>query len=92
MDSTSLTLTANQGSQPQFGSLRVGIIDVATFDGVSKARLLLRPSTGDNACTLTEGDSITIPEHGVLTLIKVTTEGARSATLRFQASEPSEGE
>lgn len=75
------TLTAKQGSQPSFGSLRVGIVDLATIDGVSKARLLLRLDSGDKAVTVTEGDSVSLPHHAELILEKVSAGVERSVTL-----------
>jgi hypothetical protein len=62
------TITAEQGSQPTLDDLRIGIIDAATRDGVSKARLLLRLPSGDVAITMSTGESRTIAGYGILTL------------------------
>lgn len=89
MDNAGEMVTAAQGSQPTLGTLRVGIIDVACFNNVSKARLLLRPQSGDKSVTMTEGNSLDIPGHGVLTLHRVHLEGNGAVTLTLQ-SEPTE--
>jgi hypothetical protein len=68
------TITSAQGSQPTLGGLRIGIIDAATHDGVSKARLLLRPASGDHAVTMTVGDALDVPGHGTLVLEEVMTD------------------
>ncbi|MDJ0312536.1 hypothetical protein [Arthrobacter sp. H35-D1] len=86
METEKVTLSAGQGSQPTVGTLRIGIIDVARYDGVSKARLLLRPASGDRAVTVTEGTSVTVPGHGELTLEHVSTDGKGSVTLSLQSS------
>lgn len=65
------TITAEQGSQPTIDELTIGIIDAATRDGVSKARLLLRPASGDVAVTMTTGESRTVEGYGILTLDEV---------------------
>ncbi|PYI68526.1 hypothetical protein CVV68_06920 [Arthrobacter livingstonensis] len=75
------TVSAAQGAQPTLGTLRIGIIAVARHDGVAKARLLLRPASGDEAVTLTEGSSLTVPGHGLLTLEQVSTEGKGAVSL-----------
>lgn len=86
MDRENYTVTAAQGSQPTVGMLTVGIIDVARFNGVSKARLLLRPTTGDKAVTVTEGDSLEVLGHGLLTLKEVIVEGKGGVTLSLDPS------
>jgi hypothetical protein len=62
------TKTAAQGSQPTIAGLRIGIVDAATRDGVSKARLLLRPASGDRAVTVTVGESVEVPGVGTVLL------------------------
>lgn len=84
MELENYTVTAVQGSQPTLGTLRVGIIDVARFNGVSKARLLLRPSTGDKAVTVAEGDSLEVPGYGLLTLKEVLVDGKGGVTLSMR--------
>jgi len=56
------TVTAEQGSQPTIAGLRIGIIDAATRDGISKARLLLRPASGDRAVTANVGEPIDLAD------------------------------
>lgn len=65
------TTSAAQGSQPTIGGLRIGVIDAATRDGVSKARLLLRPPSGDKAVTIGVGETIEVPGAGSVTLDEV---------------------
>jgi hypothetical protein len=62
------TITAEQGSQPTIDDLTIGIIDAATRQGLSKARLLLRLPSGDVAVTMTVGESREIEGLGVLRL------------------------
>jgi len=62
------TVTAAQGSQPTIAGLRIGIVDAATRAGVSKARLLLRPASGDRAVTVTVGETVDVPGFGAVTL------------------------
>ncbi|SMQ75378.1 hypothetical protein [Agreia sp. VKM Ac-1783] len=71
------TVTAEQGSQPTIAGLRIGIIDAATRDGVSKARLLLRPASGDRAVTVTVGESIELSD-GVTAALDAVDPGAGS--------------
>lgn len=79
------TVTAAQGSQPTIAGLRIGIVGAATREGVSKARLLLRPSRGGRAATVTVGDSIDVPGHGTVTLDSVQThEGEPDARPRVR--------
>lgn len=68
---TEETITAAQGSQPTIAGLRIGIMDAATFDGVSKARLLLRPTGEDTQVVLGVGESREVPGHGTVTLVAV---------------------
>lgn len=68
---TDETITASQGSQPTIAGLRIGIIDAATFDGLSKARLLLRPPGEDLQVVLAVGESREVPGHGTVTLVGV---------------------
>ena len=70
------TVTAAQGSQPTIAGLRIGIVDAATRGGVSKARLLLRPASGDRAVTVTVGETVEVPGFGAVTLDAV--EGGES--------------
>jgi hypothetical protein len=65
------TITAVQGSQPTLDGLKIGIIDAATHDGVSKALLLLRPETGDTKVRLTAGVPHPVQGFGALTLEEV---------------------
>jgi len=62
------TVSAQQGSQPTVGRLRIGIVAAATIDGVSKAKLLLRPDSGDTTVVLTKGEPLDVPGYGSLTL------------------------
>jgi len=71
------TVTVTQGSQPTIAGLRIGIIDAATRDGVSKARLLLRPASGDRAVTATVGEPIELSD-GVTVALDAVDPGAGS--------------
>lgn len=76
----SVTVTALQGSQPTLGALRIGVMDAATQAGVSKARLLLRPASGDRIVVLAVGDEIRIDDHGTLRLDAVANTHDRADT------------
>ncbi|KRA24636.1 hypothetical protein ASD65_09610 [Microbacterium sp. Root61] len=65
------TITAIQGSQPTVAGLRIGIMDAATFDGVSKARLLLRPPGQDIQVVLAVGETHDLTGVGSVTLVSV---------------------
>ncbi|WP_382306064.1 hypothetical protein [Herbiconiux sp. UC225_62] len=69
------TVTAAQGSQPTIAGLRIGVVAAATRDGVSKARLLLRPDSGDRAVTVAVGETVDVPGFGTVTLDAVENTG-----------------
>lgn len=78
-------VTAPQGAQPTLAGLRIGVISVGSRDGEFRARLLLRPETGDEAVILSKGESRSIAGYGLLTLQDVSTEGKGSVTLRLSS-------
>jgi len=80
-------VTAPQGSQPSLGGIRIGIMNAATIDGVSKAKLLVRPPSGDVIVVLTAGEPRKIVDVGTLVLDEVipavAEESAISVTIRL---------
>ena len=72
------THAAVQGSQPTLGGMRVGIMDAATIGGLSKAKLLLRPESGDEIVVLTAGVPHVVAGVGTLTLDEVIAENPES--------------
>lgn len=81
------TLTAEQGTQPTLDGLAVGIIDAASHGGVTKAALLLRLDTGDEAVVVTAGVPLEIDGHGQLHLddVVLVPEGKARVTLRLES-------
>ena len=71
MTDSTRSVTAPQGSQPTLGGIRIGIMNAATIDGVSKAKLLVRPPSGDTVVVLTAGEPKQIPDVGTLVLDEV---------------------
>jgi hypothetical protein len=68
------TVTAKQGSQPTIAGLRIGIMDAATVDGISRARLLLRPPGTDIQVVMAVGDSREVEGSGTVTVVAVDAE------------------
>lgn len=66
----------SQGSQPRFGSVRVGVLIAGVRDGVPTARLLLRPQTGPSLqVDALVGESIDLFGGGTLTVRSVAAAG-----------------
>ncbi|MFB2598468.1 hypothetical protein ACEXQE_11785 [Herbiconiux sp. P17] len=82
------TITAAQGSQPTIAGLRIGVVDAATRDGVSKARLLLRPATGDRAVTVIVGETVEVAGFGTVTLDAVENTGQTATAGSGSAERP----
>lgn len=80
-------VTAPQGAQPTLAGLRIGIIAVGSRNGEFRARLLLRPESGDEAVIMSKGESKSIPGYGLLTLQDVSTEGKGSVTLSHNSEQ-----
>jgi len=79
-------VTAEQGSQPTLGGMRIGIMEAATIGGVSKAKLLVRPESGDRTIVITAGESIEIEGVGVLSLDEVIAEVEGASKVRVTLS------
>jgi len=58
--------------------MRIGIMDAATIGGLSKAKLLLRPESGDEIVVLTAGVPHVVAGVGTLTLDEVIAENPES--------------
>ena len=79
-------VTAEQGSQPTLGGMRIGIMEAATIGGVSKAKLLVRPESGDRTIVITAGEPIEIEGVGVLSLDEVIAEVESASKVRVTLS------
>jgi len=81
------TRTAEQGTQLTLDDLTVGIIDAASHGGVTKAALLLRLETGDEAVVVTAGVPHDVDGHGTLNVddVVLVPEGKARVTLRLEA-------
>ena len=81
------TLTAEQGTQPTLDDLTIGIINAASRGGVTKAALLLRLATGDEAVVVTAGVPLKVEGHGTLHVddVVLVPEGKARVTLRLEA-------
>lgn len=64
------TVQVYQGSQPFLGDLQVGVVVTGVFDGVGRARLLVRSPLVADFVDLAVGESIALP-HGTLRLDEV---------------------
>ena len=80
------TLTAEQGTQMMFDGLTVGVIDAASRGGVTKAALLLRLESGDDAVVVTAGVPLDVDGHGTLHLddVVLVPDGRARVTLRLE--------
>jgi len=80
------TLTAEQGTQLTLDDLTVGIIDAASHGGVTKAALLLRLDSGDEAVVVTAGVPFEIDGRGTLYVddVVLVPEGKARVTLRLE--------
>ena len=79
-------VTAEQGSQPTVGGMRIGIMEAATIGGVSKAKLLLRPESGDRTIVITAGEPIDVDGVGSLSLDAVIDEVEGESKVRVTLS------
>ena len=79
-------ITAEQGSQPTLGGMRIGIMEAATIGGVSKAKLLLRPESGDRTIVITAGEPIDVDGVGSLSLDAVIDEVEGESKVRVTLS------
>jgi len=79
-------VTAEQGSQPTLGGMRIGIMEAATIGGVSKAKLLLRPESGDRTIVITAGEPIDVDGVGSLSLDAVIDEVEGESKVRVTLS------
>lgn len=83
---TSGTVRAQQGSQPRFAGVRVGVMRVGEHHGHRKARLWLNGVDAHLRVDLIEGESQDLLGHGTLTLdaVHLPSPGRRGeVTLRF---------
>jgi len=79
-------VTAEQGSQPTVGGMRIGIMEAATIGGVSKAKLLVRPESGERIVVITAGQPIDIEGVGSLSLDEVIPEVEGESKVRVTLS------
>ena len=79
-------ITAEQGSQPTLGGMRIGIMEAATIGGVSKAKLLVRPESGDRVVVITAGSPVEITGVGSLSLDAVIPEIEGESKVRVTLS------
>lgn len=61
-------VTADQGSQPRFGRVRVGIMRAGIKAGVPTARLALRAPDSQQIVDVAVGETVTVPGEGAVTL------------------------
>ena len=87
--SSTETLRAEQGSQPHFGDLRVGIMRVGEHEGRRKARLWINGPDTHLRTDLSEGESRRVAGHGTLTLdaVHLTSPRHGEVTLTFLADD-----
>lgn len=86
----SRTVRVQQGSQPRFDGVRVGIMRVGEHRGDRKARLVIRDAVTGKRVDLIEGQSEDLLGAGTLTLdqVHLPESGGRGAvTLSFQAAD-----
>ncbi|MCW2842654.1 MAG: hypothetical protein JWN22_570 [Nocardioides sp.] len=82
------TVRVEQGSQPSFSGVRVGIMRVGEHHGDLKARLEIRDDTSGKRVDLVEGQSEDLLGVGTLTLEQVHLAGSGrrgEVTLSFRA-------
>ena len=65
------TTRVSQGSQPQFGGVRVGVMRVGEHQGHRKARLWLNSADAHLRLDVIEGEATDLFGHGTLTLDEV---------------------
>lgn len=82
------TITAEQGTQPRFGDVLVGIMRCGG-DGTRKAtRLAIRSPRGEDITVIEEGGSIDLHGTGLLTVEQITlAEADKRATVQLQFQE-----
>jgi hypothetical protein len=86
----SRTVRVEQGSQPRFSGVRVGIMRVGEHRGDRKARLVIRDAGTGKRVDLVEGQSEDLLGVGTLTLEQVHLPGSGrrgEVTLSFQAAD-----
>jgi hypothetical protein len=81
-------VTADQGSQPHFGKVRVGIMRAGVKHGVLTARLAVRTPDESRIVDVAEGSTVDVPGHGSLTVTGVhrrpVPEGRESVELEWR--------
>jgi hypothetical protein len=81
-------VTADQGSQPRFGRVRVGIMRAGGKQGVRTARLAVRTPDESRIVDVAEGSTVDVPGHGSLTVTGVhrrpVPEGRESVDLEWR--------
>lgn len=65
------TIRVQQGSQPTFADVRVGVMIAGLRDGVPTARLLLRSEEDSVRVDLAQGGSVDLLGRGTLTVTEV---------------------
>lgn len=83
------TVRVEQGTQPRFGDLRVGVMRVGEHQGRRKARLWINGTDTHLRVDLAEGEAQHLPGHGTLTLDEVHPVGTGSrgeVVLTFRAA------
>lgn len=68
---SSQTIRAQQGSQPRFGDVRVGVVVAAMHRGEAKVRLLIRGSADKKRVDLVTGDVEDLFGAGTLTVDEI---------------------
>lgn len=81
---TSKTLVAEQGSQPTFADVRVGIMRIGSRDGRVVAQLAVRSPRNQDIVVVDVGDSIQLHGAGELRIDAITVaEGSARGTVSF---------
>lgn len=62
------TVQVNQGSQPSFGGVRVGVVRAAARDGVGRVQLLVRSAQEEWKVIASQGEVLELPGGGTLTI------------------------
>lgn len=80
--------TAPQGSQPRFGSARVGIVRAAVHEGVGHVQLSIRTPDAGTTVIARQGERIDLPD-GVLTVERVDADpGSTAGRVTFSFESP----
>lgn len=82
-------LTAEQGSQPHFGAVRVGIMRLGIKQGVPTAQLALRSPDDQRVVDVAQGETVLVRGEGSITVTGVhrgeTPDGRDSVDLQWEA-------